>query len=317
MTEEPTAKETGLDEATDRVIREMTQVHVSEDAVARVMARVRAADGAEQTAGGAGWLGALLVPRVSWGLMAATATLAAIVAAGVTLVAVRGGVHGTGTAATVATNAGPTEPTAPVVTPVKHGPTLNAAAGGPGSLDQRVGAAMVMTPDDDPPRAPQTPPLAAGAVPQDIRVDVTISDQSGQSKPIAKTVSMVVADRESGSVQSETRIQVLQRPPTRPASTVGVGGVVVPAAAETWRWEDLPLNVSVWPVIVGDGHVRVKVMLNYGTINNSPDSPSGTARVKKDVIAVLTDGKPLIVSSSADAATDRKVTVELKATIQR
>ena len=32
---------------------------------------------------------------------------------------------------------------------------------------------------------------------------------------------------------------------------------------------------------------------------------------------MLENGKPLIVSQSADAATDRKVTVELKATILR
>lgn len=311
MTEDRTATETAtgtaLDEATGRVIREMTQVDVSEDAVARVMARVRAADGAERPAD-EGWLGSLLAPRVSWGLMAATATLAAVVAAGVTLVAVRG------THESLAANAAPPEPTSPVVTPIKHGPTPATGAGGiggPGGIDQHVGAAMVMTPDEDPPKAAQQlAPLPAGAVPQDIKVDVTISDQSGAAKPIAKTVSMVVADREAGSVQSETHVPVL----STPAKRVGVNGG---APVESWRWEELPLNVNVWPAIMADGHVRVKLTLNYGTVGSTSETPATTAKVTKNLIAVLSDGKPLVVSSSADAATDRKVTVELKATIQR
>jgi hypothetical protein len=316
MTDERTARETALDDATDGVIREMTHVELSDDAVTRVMARVRAARGTEQRSGG-GLFGVLLAPRVSWGLAAATAALAAIVAAGVTLVAVRGDHGDHGPAATMAAKVTPPNPVAPVITPLRRaaapGGGLGQPGGGPssgssGGAGQSVGAAMVMQPDEDPPRAQRVPPLPDGAVPQDVKLEITITDQSGAAKPVAKTVSLVVADREGGSVQSETRLAFPQRP-------------VKPAPAVTgWDWQDLPLNVNVWPTIMADGHVRVKLMLNYRTAGiapTSPDGPMATAMVKKDVTAVLSDGKPMVISTSADAATDRKVTVELKASIQK
>src|SRR5690242_4215480 len=121
MTERTTNEATALNEATDRVIREMTQVHVSDDAVQRVMARVRAASDTERAAATAdrfGGFGALFAPRVSWGMMAATAALAAIVAAGVTLVAVQATSHGDGTALTA--SVAPPNPAAPVVSPVRR-----------------------------------------------------------------------------------------------------------------------------------------------------------------------------------------------------
>jgi hypothetical protein len=320
MTDDRTANDAAaLDQATDRVIREMTHVELSEDAVTRVMARIRTSrSGAEAMAGaGGGLLGTLLAPRVSWGLAVATAALAAIVAAGVTLVAVRGE-HGF--ASKVATNATPPNPVAPVITPVKHASRASAgggsgqpSAGQPAGAGQTVGAAMVMQPDEDPPHAAQrVPPLPDGAVPQDVKLEVTITDQSGATKPIAKTVSLVVADREGGSVESETRVPFPQRPvkAATPQPTVAPG----------WDWHDLPLNVHVWPVIMADGHVRVRLMLNYRTAGgapSAPDAPMATAMVKKELTAVLSDGKPLVISTSADAATDRKVTVELKASIQK
>lgn len=318
MTDERTANDAAaLDEATDRVIREMTHVELSEDAVTRVMARVRATRGGAEAGADAGdglprgILGVLLAPRVSWGLAVATAAVAAIVAAGVTLVAVRGD-HGV--ASKVAANATPPNPIAPVITPVKHAARASAGSvlGQPGP-GESVGAAMVMQPDEDPPRAQRVPPLAEGAVPQDVKLEVTITDQSGSTKPIAKTVSLVVADREGGSIESETRVPFPQRPvkaPTPQPTTVVPG----------WDWQTLPLNVNVWPVIMADGHVRVKLMLNYraaGVAPSSADAPMGTAMVKKELTAVLSDGKPMVISTSADAATDRKVTVELKASIQK
>jgi hypothetical protein len=295
MTERMFKDAAALEEATDQVIRDMTQVQVSEDVVRRVMARVRAAGDANETRSRSesGWFGALLAPRVSWGLMASTAALTAIVAAGLTLVAVRD-------------NGEPPNPKAPVVTVARHAPAATAAAGAAATPGSSVGAAMVMTPDEDPPKGTAAPAAqaAAGPAPQDVRLDVTITDQSGAAKPITKTVSLIVADRADGSIHSETRVPFARKNVPTPA----------------WDWETLPLNVNVWPTIMSDGHVRVKLSLNYRTAGGSADSgdaPRSTAAVTKDITAVLSDGKSLVLSTSADAATDRKVTVELKATIQK
>ena len=77
MTERIFKDAAALEEATDHVIRDMTQVDVSEDAVRRVMARVRAAGAGDanetRSRSESGWFGALLAPRVSWGMMASTA----------------------------------------------------------------------------------------------------------------------------------------------------------------------------------------------------------------------------------------------------
>jgi hypothetical protein len=169
---------------------------------------------------------------------------------------------------------------------------------------------MVMTPDEDPPKgataaaAAQAAAATTGPAPQDVRLDVTITDQSGAAKPTTKTVTLIVADREEGWIHSETKV-----PYARKAGAV-----------TAWESETLPLNVNVRPTILSDGHVRVKLSLNYRTAggdSSGGDAPRSTSVINKELTAVLNDTKPLVVSSSADAATDRKVTVEVKATIQK
>jgi hypothetical protein len=304
MTERLFKDAAALEAATDHVIRDLTQVHVSEDAVRRVMARVRAAGAGDATEtrsrSESGWFGALLAPRVSWGMMASTAALTAFVAAGLTLLVVRD---------IGRDSSEPPNPKAPVATVARHAPITNRAAA-PG---ESVGPAMVMTPDEDPPKgttataaapAAQAAGAAAAVAPQDVRLDVTITDQSGAARPITKNVSLIVADRADGSIRSETRVPFARK-----------NGPVT-----AWDWETLPLNVTVWPTIMGDGHVRVKLSLNYRTAGagaESNDAPRSTAVITKELTAVLSDGKPLVISTSADAATDRKVMVEVKATIQK
>ena len=335
-----------LDEATDRVIRAMTQVEPSEDAVSRVMARIRAARGADPAPSRGGWLGALLEPRLSWTAAAATAALAAIVATGATALVLRGehnpppaplvAVASPQPSAAARPSGQPTPTSHPDSLPVKRGESNSAASGaatagqvasnaaapaprvervrrsGVGKamagLDPTVTAATVATPDEEPARGQE----AARAVPQDVRLDVTIHDQSGATRPVSKTVSMVVADRESGSIRSQTRMPYKQ--------TIGATGANAPPQVEAWNTEDLPLNVDAAPIILADGHVRVKLGLSYRIASLPPGAagaPLATANVTKNIIAVLTDGKPLVISESADAATDRKVTVEVKATIQK
>src|SRR5690242_2866326 len=222
----------------------MTQVNMSEDAVRRVMARVRAAGAGNaietRSRSESGWFGALLAPRVSWGMMASTAALTAFVAAGLTLLAVRD-------------SGEPPNPKAPVATVARHAPAASRATQGTAVPGESVGPAMVMTPDEDPPKgtapAAQAAGAAAAVAPQDVKLDVTITDQSGAARPITKNVSLIVADRADGSIRSETRVPFARK-----------NGPVT-----AWDWETLPLNVTVWPTIMGDGHVRVKLSLNYRT----------------------------------------------------
>lgn len=160
------------------------------------------------------------------------------------------------------------------------------------------------TPKPAPPRqeAPRKPEPPG----PNVRVEITITDQVGTEAPAKKTLSVIAADRNNGSVRSKV--------------TVAVPGPEVPTP-KMFRYEDLPLNVDVKPEVLENGLIKTWVILNYETFNTSTkDRESGTAVrsvVTSNQTVMLENGKPLIVSQSADPATDRKVTLELKATILR
>jgi hypothetical protein len=141
-----------------------------------------------------------------------------------------------------------------------------------------------------PPDAPPPPPVVQTAPPPvrpqgqsvNIRVDITITDQRADAPSAPKTVTLVVADRELGRIRT------------------GAG--------------QLMLNVDARPTILRDGRVSTHLTLEYRPRKEEPerfDPPS----ISESLTAILDDGKVLAVSQSADPASDRKVRVELKATI--
>lgn len=186
------------------------------------------------------------------------------------------------------------------------------------SLDAQDDAqdAVASTQQTPAPAQPATPAVApAPAGPRtpgqnvNVRIDITITDQAGSNAPITKTLNVIAADRESGSIRSKVEIP-------RPHSIPGSAGQT--PAIVSYNYVSLPLNVDVRPELVEGGRIRARLILNYQT-TSAPKAGSGephsTSEVTATVIAVLENGKPLVVSQSADAATDRKVIVELKATI--
>lgn len=127
-----------------------------------------------------------------------------------------------------------------------------------------------------------------------VRLDVTITDQRASGQPTTKTVSVVLADRANGRIRTTGDV----RTPT------GVRPIV--------------LNVDAFPEFVRDGRVRAHITLEY-----RPAVAEGTSEeqvmttISETFAVVLEDGKPLVVSQSADPSTDRRVRVEVKATILR
>ena len=77
---------------------------------------------------------------------------------------------------------------------------------------------------------------------------------------------------------------------------------------------NLALNVDASVEIVRDNRVRVLLSLEY-----TPQEAGQGAQmaISETVATLLEDGKPLVVSQSADPSSDRKVRVEIKATIVR
>jgi hypothetical protein len=141
-----------------------------------------------------------------------------------------------------------------------------------------------------------------------IKIDVKITDQSGAGQPIVKTLSAVVGDREEGSIRTSVNVPVpIVRLEQDVVKTLG------------WDLIETPLNIDLRARMQDSNRVLVWVSLNYKTTFGASDEaktrPTRTSEITQKFALFLENGKPVTVSQSADAATDRKVTIELKATI--
>jgi len=138
------------------------------------------------------------------------------------------------------------------------------------------------------PGVPAKPPEAqaqrsAPAQAANIRVELTITDQRSDGQTPPKAITLLIEDRQSGRIRT------------------GRGNAA--------------LNVDARAEIVREGRIRVMVTLEY-VPQDGPDRPTQPP-IQESVTALLEDGKPLVVSQSADPISDRKVRVEVKATIVR
>ena len=135
-----------------------------------------------------------------------------------------------------------------------------------------------------------------------VKVEFTIADQIGVKPPTKKTMTLIVADRESGRIRTTT--QYAQ--PRGNSFTMGRA----------------PLSVDVMPTIDG-GKIRLEFTLEYDLNSEKSekdsglpaDAPGPSTNVSERLSAILDSGVPLIIAQSSDALTDRKLTIEVKATI--
>jgi hypothetical protein len=127
--------------------------------------------------------------------------------------------------------------------------------------------------EQTPAPAPRPPEPAGQSV--NIKIDLTIADQTGAAEPARKTVSLMVADRQVGYVRST-------------AQSTATGPV--------------RLNVDARPQILPAGNIRVMLSLEYPSIS-------------QQVTVIVEPGKSLVVTQTADPLSDRKVTVEMRASI--
>ena len=131
----------------------------------------------------------------------------------------------------------------------------------------RAGAPAEQAP---PPRAPEPQ-----GQPVNIKVDLTLTDQTGAGEAAKKTVSLIVLDRQTGYVRSTSTSE---------------------------RTGPMRINVDARPQILPTGSIRVMLSLEYQAIT-------------QQLTVVVESGKPLVVTQTADPLSDRKVTVEMRATI--
>ena len=127
----------------------------------------------------------------------------------------------------------------------------------------------------------QVQPARSPAQLANIRIELTIMDQRSDAPGAPKTVTMLVEDRQSARIRT------------------GRGNA--------------SLNVDARPEILREGRIRVILSVEY-----MPQELSDRAApmpIQESVTALLEDGKSVVVSQSADPSGDRKVRLDVKATI--
>ena len=149
------------------------------------------------------------------------------------------------------------------------------------------------------PAVPPPPPPRPESPLQNVRVDITITDQRGGAAPVKKTVSVVAADGLLSRIRSTSSF---------PPSTA------LPVA-------DVPLNVDVVPGVRAAGKIRMSLTLQYDlpalsmTTEGSPGTRLVRTQISETLNSVLDDGKAMVIAQSADPISDRQVTIEVKATV--
>jgi hypothetical protein len=124
-----------------------------------------------------------------------------------------------------------------------------------------------------------------------IKLELTINDTYG-ARPTTKTVSMIVMDGAEGLIRTSNRLF--------PSN------------------QTVNLNVDAQVSRLRSGEIRVRLTFEYTPPQTSaqedPQMPL-PAQLNESLTVLLQDGQKLVVSQSADPASDRKVTVELSATV--
>jgi hypothetical protein len=132
---------------------------------------------------------------------------------------------------------------------------------------------------------PAPPPAAVN-----VRIDVTVIDEGGP-QILRENVSLTTTDRQEASLRSDAEVGNGRNP------TI--------------------LNVDARPEVSGlpMGKLRVRFNLDYlPRPMAEADQPRG-ARTRLQLTVIVDDGKTIVASNTSDPATDRRVRVEVTATI--
>jgi hypothetical protein len=152
--------------------------------------------------------------------------------------------------------------------------------------------------------APEPP-----ALPVNIRIEVSITDQTGTGSSAKKVVSMIASDRQPVNVRSSASVPVK-------APTMGA-----PTAIPSYTYRTVQINVDARPAIVQKEPNKVSVNLGLEYLPTTrisaqeESSEPGLTSWNQRLSVILESGKPMIVSQAADPTSDRKITVEVTATI--
>jgi len=128
-----------------------------------------------------------------------------------------------------------------------------------------------------------------------VRVDVKITDVRGGQTVATKTVSMTISDQETGIARSQVEAPYGKTEISRTAF----------------------LKTDARPEIVEGQKVRLRLSLEYNLIDAIDAAKPPVTTVQESLVVLLESGKTVTVAESAEPGSDRRVRVEVTATILR
>jgi hypothetical protein len=138
------------------------------------------------------------------------------------------------------------------------------------------------------PRPPEGKPI-------NVKIELNITDQTGTGNGTKKLITLMTSDRRVGNVRSSTDVRMLG------------------------SYRSITINVDAQPTLIDDERLKLDLGLDY-----QPEPPSSAERDNAPPLSHITErfgglilrsGKPMVVSQAADPTSERKVTVEVTATI--
>ena len=182
------------------------------------------------------------------------------------------------------------------VTAVVCGLSLAAAAQAPPTPPAAPPGPAKVRPDKPAPGIP--PPAPRQGKDINIRIDATVIESRGDHVVDKKVISVTCVDGKGAFVRSTQSVAFKAK------------------GSEGFNYQDAPLNMDADVNLRDDGRVLARITVDYRGMPASQDSPDSIDRgIRQSVSVILKPGEPLMVAQSADAVGDRRVSLEVKATV--
>ncbi len=137
-----------------------------------------------------------------------------------------------------------------------------------------------------------------------VRLELSITDQTSGGTPVQKTVTLLLANGGDGRVRSQG-LGYSEPRPGAPRSAFAV-----------------TLNADARIIQIEGSRIRTAITVEYApSAEGTPAEDAGREQrgstLNQSVWVVLTNGKPTVIVESSDPLSDRKVTLAATATIVR
>jgi hypothetical protein len=180
------------------------------------------------------------------------------------------------------------QPTGAGPTPSRVTPTgAPPATAGPATPAPAAQSPRAVAPAPAAQKPADAPPPRRRGRDLNLQIELTITDQTGSAAGGKKVVSMLVADGTFGRIR-----------------TTQAGG------------SSPTINVDALPRILDGGGILTELTIEYRPPTRDDDKTVERPAVLNESLSViLQDGKPLMISQASDPANDRRMTIEVRASI--